>query len=286
MPLGYKDAGSLAAEIKMSRMVQSGSFLIVEGNSDKKFWWPRCHQKCEVVDGEGKENVVGCIDRLDGEQFEGALGIADSDYDSLMGISYSSTNLLLTDTHDLECLLIRSAAFETALSEFGIPKKIDTFKATAGVDVRTALLERALIFGRLRWAALNFQLDINYDAIRVARFVSDRTWEVDFDGLIRGTVLPGTQTTEASLRHCIESLPEADPWNIAQGHDMVEILRIGLKQVLGAIPNSTGPQQISQVLRSAFSDQHLETTLLGGAIRNWETTNSEYPILDYKAMSA
>ena len=286
MPLGFKDAGSLAAEIKMSRMVQDGSFLVVEGKSDKKFWWPRCHDNCEVVDGEGKENVVGCIERLDGENFRGALGVTDDDYDSLMGVSLSSRNLVVTETHDLECLLIRSPALEKVLGEFGVPEKIEKFVTTSGVDVRTALLERALIFGRLRWAGFNFKLDINYDAIRVARFVSDRTWEVDHERLIHATVLPGSSTTEGSLKRCIESLPRADPWNVVQGHDMVEILRIGLKQTLGAIPNTTGPQQISQVLRSAFSDQHLEATLLARGIRNWEDVNSQYQILKYGVMSS
>ena len=265
----------------MSRMVQDGSFLVVEGGSDKRFWWPRCQDDCEIVDGEGKENVVGCIEKLDGEKFRGALGVTDSDYDSLMGVPLASGNLVATETHDLECLLIQSPALETILAEFGVPEKISKFENTSGVDVRTALLDRAVIFGRLRWATFQFKLDINHDSIRVVRFVSDQTWEVDHDGLMLATVLPGSSTNEASLRHCIESLPDADPWSVARGHDMVEILRIGLKQTLGEISNSTGPKQISQMLRSAFSDQHLESTMLGKDIRRWEATNPKYPILKY-----
>ena len=265
----------------MSRMVQDGSFLVVEGRSDKRFWWPRCQDDCEIVDGEGKENVVGCIKKLDGEKFRGALGVTDSDYDSLMSVPLASGNLVATETHDLECLLIQSPALETILAEFGVPEKINKFENTSGVDVRTALLDRAVIFGRLRWATFQFKLDINNDSIRVVRFVSDQTWEVDHDGLMLATVLPGSSTNEASLRHCIESLPDADPWSVARGHDMVEILRIGLKQTLGEISNSTGPKQISQMLRSAFSDQHLESTMLGKDIRRWEATNPKYPILKY-----
>lgn len=280
MPLGYKDPGSLAAEIKMIRTIQDCPFLIVEGKDDRRFWLPRCQDDCEIVDGEGKKNVVGCIQKLDGENFRGALGVTDDDYDSMMGTPLASRNLVTTETHDLECLLIRSPALETVLAEFGIPEKINEFENASGVDVRTATLDRALNFGRLRWAAHIFKLDINRDAIRVTRFVSSETWEVDYDGLIRAT-LQGSSESEASLRDRVKSLPDADPWNIAQGHDMVRILRTGLRQTLGEILNSIGAEQISRVLRAAFSDQHLQSTTLGREIRRWEAINPTYPILKW-----
>ena len=280
MPLGHKDPGSLVAEIKMTRIVQECSFLIVEGKDDERFWSHRCLNNCEIVDGEGKKNVVGCIRKLDGENFRGALGVTDKDYDSLMGIQLASRNLVATETHDLECLLIRSPALDTALAEFGTPEKIEEFENASGVDVRTAVLDRAIIFGRLRWAALKFELAINHAAISVARFVSLESWEVDYDGLIH-TTLQGSSESEASLRGCVESLPDADPWVVAQGHDMVGILRMGLQQTLGKIRSSrTGTDHISQVLRSAFSGQHLQGTTLGKDIRRWEATNPAYPILE------
>ena len=278
MPLGHKDPGSLAAEVKMTRMLHSGSFLIVEGRDDRKLWLALCRNDCDVVDGEGKNNVVGCIQKLDDEDFRGALGVTDDDYDSLMGKTLVSRNLVATETHDLECLLIRSPALERVLAEFGAPEKIDEFEKASGVDVRTALLDRALRFGRLRWAALKFELDINRDAIRVARFVSTETWEVDYDGLIRAT-LDGSSESENSLRGYVESLPDADPWIIAQGHDMVRILRMGLRQALGEIPNSIGPEQISSVLRAGFHSEHLYCTVLGKSVRNWEAFNPAYPVL-------
>ena len=284
MPLGYKDPGSLAAEIKMSQTIQDSPFLIVEGRDDRRFWLPRCQDDCEIVDGEGKKNVVGCIQKLDGENFRGALGVTDDDYDSLMGTPLASRNLVTTETHDLECLLIRSPALETVLAEFGVPEKINEFENASGVDVRTAILDRALNFGRLRWAAYKFQLDIDRDAISVARFVSSETWEVDYDGLIRAA-LQGSSESEASLRGRVESLPDADPWLVAQGHDMVGILRRGLQQTLGEIRSGrTGTERISQVLRSAFSDQHLQSTMLAEDILRWEAVNPTYPILKRKTM--
>ena len=38
---GYKDHGSIAAEIKMTRTVHNGAVLLVEGEDDVRFWTPR-----------------------------------------------------------------------------------------------------------------------------------------------------------------------------------------------------------------------------------------------------
>ena len=81
----HKDPGSVAAEIKMIRMVHDGAFLVVEGVNDVRFWRTRRHDNCELVDGEGKLNVVGAVHRLDGEGISGVLGIVDDDYDNPVG---------------------------------------------------------------------------------------------------------------------------------------------------------------------------------------------------------
>ena len=84
---GHKDPSSIAAEIKMMRLIHGGAFLVVEGANDVRFWRTRRHDTCELVDGEGKCNVVAAVHRLDGEDISGVLGIVDDDFDSLLGIS-------------------------------------------------------------------------------------------------------------------------------------------------------------------------------------------------------
>ena len=119
MPKGYKTPGTLIAEIKMSRMSHKGAFLLVEGKDDMRFWTPRRHMDCKLVDGEGKQNVIRGIQKLDAANFTGVLGIVDSDYDTLNGINIESKNLLATDAHDLECLLCRSSSLDKILAEYG-----------------------------------------------------------------------------------------------------------------------------------------------------------------------
>ena len=271
---GHKGPDSIAAEIKMTRMVHDGAFLVVEGVSDVRFWRTRRHGNCELVDGEGKGNVVGAVGRLDAEDFPGVLGIVDDDYDSLMGMSRTSENLVATDAHDLECLLCRSAALESVLAEFGVAGKIQTFEEAAGVDVRTGLLERAMVFGRLRWAAARYDLDIDFETLRVPRFIDTDTWAVDGEELFRAVSRNGSSHDCDWLGRRIAGLPPADPWCVARGHDMIEILRIGLQRVLGKLPVSEGPDDIARVLRAAMSLGELQRTTLYTDMRTWEGANA------------
>ena len=192
MLTGHKDPGTIASEVKMMRMEHAGAFLVVEGVTDMRFWRPRRSEECELVNGEGKKNVIGGVRRLDAERFGGVLGVVDDDCDSLMDLDPGTDNVVRTDAHDLECLLCRSSALEKVLAEYGDESKIRRFETNAGTDVRGALLERALVFGRLRFAALLNRLDIDNSAIRVRRFVDAETWTVDGQGLVRAVVKDGS----------------------------------------------------------------------------------------------
>ena len=74
-------------------------------------------------------------------------------------------------------------------------------------------------------------------------------------------------------------LPQADPWRVVQGHDMVHILRRGLMGVLGDIPASVGPEQIMHVLRAGMPPEDFRKTTIWGDVRNWESTNDGYSVL-------
>ena len=277
MPQGYKTPGTLVAEIKMSRMSHEGAFLLVEGKDDIRFWTPtsRRHANCELVDGEGKRNVIEGIQKLDATSFVGVLGIVDSDYDPLIGISIESENLLLTDAHDLECLLCRSSALDKVLAEYGNRPKIERFENKTGDDVRTGLLERALVFGRLRWAAVRSDPVIDLGGLRVPRFVDEKTWIVASEELLCET-LPGSSDDALELKRCIDEL---DPWYVVHGHDMVEFLRIGLRHTLGDIPASVGVKEIGRMLRAAMTPDDLQATKLWRAMRTWEAANRPYMVL-------
>jgi hypothetical protein len=275
MPHGHKTPGIIVAEVRLHKADGDCSVLIVEGADDARFWTSRKHGKCELVDGEGKPNVVQGISELDAADVSGVLGVIDEDYDYLMGEELESENLVRISPHDLECLLCCSAAFDSLLAEFGDPEKISRFVEKEGVDIRSALLDRALIFGHVRWAALRSGIAIPERAISVSRFVDSNTWTVDGDQLI-GVV---ASDNEYELRKSIERLPNVFPWRTVRGHDVLAILRIGFRNVLGNLKSSVGVRDIARVLRSGIDAAELQATELWMDIRKWETTHPPYEVL-------
>lgn len=213
------------------------------------------------------------------EGFDGVLGIVDDDCDSLMEVDFGTANVVGTDGHDPECLLCRSSALEKVLAEYGDESKISRFERNAGTDVRGALLERAMVFGRLRFAVLRDKLDIDSSVIRVPRFVDAETWAVDEKGLVRAVVKDGSPCDEDTVERCIAQLPVADPWRVVRGHDMVRILRIGLGRILGNVGAGIGDEHISSILRSGFTPADLQATTLWTDMRAWEAGNHPFRIL-------
>ena len=261
----------------MSRLSHTGGILVVEGQDDLRFWLPRRHNECEVVSGEGKGNVVDGIRRLDATGFCGALGTVDDDHDSLESITISSPNVVPTDAHDLESLLCRSSALETVLAEFGTPRKIHRFEREQGTNVRLGLLKRGSVFGRVRWVAKRVATAVDTAEVRVARFLDERSWAVDEEALIRAA--DRESSDGSALSRSVAALPRGDPWYVTHGHDLIEILRIGLRRVLGDLSPTTGRAEIARVLRAAIPQVELRATNYGRSILLWEARNEPYAVL-------
>ncbi|WP_235526446.1 DUF4435 domain-containing protein [Nostoc piscinale] len=117
-----------ANKVRLLRDTFKGTFLLVEGSSDKTFY-ERFIDKlaCQVVIISGKPSskqcVINTLEILDKSNFQGVLAIVDADFDRLKSLFLSSPNLLYTDTHDLEIMLIQSPALDKVLAEFGSDEK-------------------------------------------------------------------------------------------------------------------------------------------------------------------
>lgn len=260
-------------------MSNRDALLVLEGPSDARFWRTQRRAVCELIIGEGKNNVVGCVQRLDERGVEGILGIIDDDYDSLKGTNHESSNLIATEVHDLECLLWRSSALDTVLVEYGDKSKIQQLEKASGVDVRTNLLNRAMTFGRLRCAAELFRLDVDHKAINVPRFVDRESWTVDVNALLSAVLRKSTVVNEDSLNQCISKLPPADPWVVVRGHDVTDVLCIGLTNALGSNRRAIGRDEISHLLRASIPSNELHSTRLWYDICGWQKRNSGFSIV-------
>ena len=272
-----RTVGDVVSEILMSRAAFDGSFLVLEGDSDSKFWSRRiARAQCQIVIAGSKPTVMGAIVRAIAVSERGTLGIVDDDYDSLIGTPLPCANIFRTDARDLEAMLVRSAALEAVIHEVGDAAKIASFERLEGVTVREALVVRSLLFGKLRWLDKQKGWRFNFDRLSPWRFADVPNWRIDEPGVIT-TMANELRVAEIDLRNSLAALPAVDPFLILRGKDTADILAMGLRNKLG---NHQHPvERVVQMLRLAFDDAMARATKLFHEILNWEAGNVPYRVL-------
>lgn len=263
------------------------SFLLVEGDTDRKFYTIFVDEnKCHVNSAFNKSTALQVLSILEERAFPGVLVIVDADFDVLEGKPLLNGNVLYTDTHDLETMLMRSPALEKVLGEFGSSEKIEQLTKNTGKDVRTLLLECGISLGYLRWISLRENLSLVFEDLNFEKFMHRDTLSVDQASLIQvvknKSQKPGI--SEIQIKRSIQSIQIADhdPWHVCCGHDLVCILARGLHGVISRGKNNTrnaSPDILEISLRLAFERAYFHKTTLYASIKQWETINAPYAIL-------
>lgn len=259
----------------------TGSFLIVEGDTDARVWKNLVHStKCRVEIAHNKNNAVAVIKILEQGKFAGVLVVVDADFDIVEGSVPLSPNLLFTDTHDIETMLLKSPALEKVLLEHGSEDKIKSFAK----DIRQTLLENAKVIGYLRWASLKFDYCLKFEDLAFKKFVDDRTLVLNQSELIK-TVKNNSQKLGLDEQEIIVKMDSLktntqDIWYICCGHDMICILSIALCKALGSCNSKeVEPNVLEKYLRVAYESADFRLTKLYIAIQTWEQTNQPFEVL-------
>ncbi len=273
----------IANQIRLLRAqskYNTGSFLIAEGYTDARVWKNLIDStNCRVEIAHNKDNVVKVLNILEKDNFAGVLAIVDADFWILEGTVNSNPNLLFTDTHDLETMLLKSPALEKVLSEHGSEQKVKDF----GKDIRQTLLESAKVIGYLRWASLKFNYALKFEGLAFSKFVDDKTLTLNESKLME-TVKNNSQKQgldEQEIRAKMDSLKTdaQDMWYVCCGHDMICILSIALCKALGSCNSKqVEPDVVEKDLRLAYESSHFRLTQLYTAIQRWEKTNQPFQV--------
>ncbi|MDB9312411.1 DUF4435 domain-containing protein [Spirulina sp. CS-785/01] len=269
-----------ANQIRMRRSSFLGTFLLVEGDTDKKFYYNLINRDlCQVVTLSGKpsskERVIVVLRILNQDNFQGVLAIVDADFDHLLDSPVSWPNLFRTDTHDLETLLIQSPALEKVLIELGSEEKIKQFSQ----DIRETLLNAGLSLGYLRWISQQDGLNLTFNGLKFNKFINDKSLAINENDLIKA-VKNKSQQPDLSNPQLQEQLTTFknnthDPWQVCCGHDLVEILSLGLRKTLGT-NNKVEPEKVEISLRLAYEAVYFQDTTLYADICQWETDHPPF----------
>ena len=272
---------SLASAIRLRRQQHEGPLLIVEGRDDnlfmKKF---ACQRTCKIVVGEGKQNICEAITILQNSNFSGVLGVVDADFDRLGELPERGPNIVMPEYHDLETMLLCSPALSQVLIEHGNQDKLNDF----GENVLDALIQRALPIGCLRLYSSQNDLKLRFNRLSYSSWVETSDFSVDEVKMI-------TAVKNLSQRHDLspESLSvgirqiEADqhnPLELCNGTDLVEILSIGFRSVLGNNSSTeANAEKLRRSLRLAYTSQDFDSSELAAAVQTWEARESGYRVL-------
>ena len=271
----------IANEIRMSRSQFSGTFLIVEGRDDRLFMQSFISpSKCTIIVAEGKQKVCDVINNLEKGNFDGVLGLIDADFDRIEGSTDRSQNLVMPEHHDLIMMLVSSPALDRILTELGSRNKLKAFEE----DVLEALIDRALPVGYLRLYSMREELCLQFRGQKYSDWIDLTSFVANTEKLIE-TVKNYSQRHDLSSSVLADAIRELhgsqyNPYEICNGTDVIEILSIGLRRVLG---NNNAKEVESESLKSslrlAYSEQQFCSSDLMRDIEKWQHQNPKYQVL-------
>lgn len=272
-----------ANAIRLRRDTFSGTFLLVEGSLDKVFYERFVDKtECTVITNSipGKLRVIEVLIILESSGFQGVLAIVDADFDRLEVPLHGNPNLLRTDTHDLETMLLQSLALDKVLAEFGSEEKLARF----GRDIRTALLEAGMPIGYLLWISQLDTLNFTFNGLVFSRFIDEQTLQIDEAKLIQEVKNKSQafslKNEDLQQRLTNQRNDSHDPWQVCCGHHLVEILSLGLRRAIGsARASDVEPSSLERNLRLAYEETYFCKTQIYLSIRLWESGNQSFKVL-------
>jgi len=285
---GERGPDGIANQIILTRSYPGNaslSFLIVEGDTDRKFYARFIDKsRCQISNAFNKSNALRVASILGAVSFPGFLVVVDADFDKLDGKLTTDRNVLFTDTHDLETMIIQSPALEKVLSEMGSEEKIRHITQHTGKDIRTLLLTCGTPIGYLRWISQQESLSLKFENLDIASFIQRGTLALNVSALI-GSVKNKSQRLDIPPQYLEASIQRIqnethDPWHICCGHDLVHILSYALRGTIGSHDAHTvKPDMLETSLRLAFESIYFFKTKLYASIQQWEQENVPFIIL-------
>lgn len=274
----------IATQIRIRRGAYSGTFIIVEGSTDARVYQDCVDsKKCEFSIAHNKDKAIRALAILEKDNFAGVIAIVDADFSRLEGNLPASPNLLVTDYHDLEIMIIQSPVFDKVITEFGSEGKIIGFAK----DIRLSLLETGKSLGYLRWVSLKENLALKFEGLDIKDFkvfIDDQTLTVNQLEMIKKIKNNSKKYSlkETDILDKLENLQDDthDPRQVCCGHDLIYILSIGLCKAWGTWDSRDfKPELLEKWLRVTYGEVYFRSTQLYLSIKNWENNNQLYQVL-------
>jgi len=276
----------IANEVILTKQTSEALVLIVEGYSDEKTF--RKFLVCadsEIISSWGKNNALAAMAILEHEGIVGVFAIVDADFWHLEGKSPTSANVIVTDDHDLEMMIIHSNSFDHFIIEVTSTTKMKKFllKHNAG-EIRDILFEHARPIGLLRRYSHENGLNLHFNDLNFSKFIAKDTFTLDLKKMIQ-RVLARTRNSTLNVDVLISQTHPShagisdDPYQICCGHDVIAVLGIGLRKCIGSKSSKeTSVEALERELRMSYDSACFKQTQLYSAAEEWSRNNAPYRV--------
>jgi hypothetical protein len=273
-------AGSVAAEALLLRAAAMKTIRVVEGSEDARLFENFIDASgCDIVIAYGKDNALEALSILEESGFAGVICIVDADFWHVHGFPSLSPNVVWTDDHDLDVMLVRSPACEKVVRELSSKEKMEKLVRT-GRTIREVILEAAapisfaLMFSLQNGFALKFEgldygfVDRNTMTVNVPRMVQEIKDKSQKPALDNDPIIEFVNT---SMRG------GGDLFKICNGHDLRALLARALQRLIGTARQiDANADEMGRKLRLAYERDFLAMTALYDAVKAWERRNSPF----------
>lgn len=270
--LEANDSSNIVADIRLTIQHPNHKdvIIIVEGEDDekalKKFFNMQaveffCTGNCLKV-----KNAM-LIVSTDKQLKDCVIGIKDADFDHINQIKHNIANLMLTDTHDMETMMLtrkvcRKICLETTNEEY--PElSAEAMKALKNISYLRYYNDKIIL------RRGSDKDGINFKGIKIAdvasHSVQDVLQRVKDNGNSKKTSYPDLDTINLFISQ--NPIDDEDLTLFTNGHDLVYAIRDILHKDEAA--KAYSDKSIATMIRISYSKEEFEKTNLHKSIDNW-----------------
>jgi hypothetical protein len=268
----------------MMRPMYSGTIIIVEGDHDKQIFQNFFNkEKCQIIVARKKSCALNAISRLNHKGYTGIIAIVDADFQYLDNEDTEEPNVVITDSHDLYTMIFSSNGLDKIVTYYCDPEQV----AKVCTSIKDFLLKKASIIGIFRWLSStnrkNYRL--TFRDLNINDCINKNSLEIIINNLITN-VLHESKRTDLNPEMIKREILEIDPNNydlldLCQGHDVLKILFIGLKNKFGSkMGKRIDFAQFEIAFRISYERGVFSETRMYQSLQAWETENSKYCFLN------
>lgn len=276
------DEYDIAQEIRLSRQVHKGTFLLLEGQTDVDRFVEYIDEiECSFVNCYGRHNATRATKILSEEGFPGIVAIVDADFDRVLGRLEEHENIIYSENHDLDMDWLKTNAFGRYLRQAGDQDKIDAIGSVDGVFQR--IIDSLCGLSSLRLINVKRSIRFKLQNLKLENFYAP--FQIN-TRLLAEDVFFGRDASDARIGELARLInkhaaDDFDPLQMTNGHDFCSALGLCLRDAIGSrrVAQTWG-SEVEMHLRLALNDNDFRATSVFRDILRWERENVPYIILD------